>query len=185
MKHLFLLLWLTVIAESFLLPFATKRPIAILSCSANNHDDDDNDNDNDNNDETIPRRIPQLPAATTSSSSKRATSFASTAVVSTKLELQYTCQICDTRNVHQVSRIAYRQGVVIVRCRGCSSQHWIADHQLGGFTDIETYLQQQQQQGTSGGVHRVSRQVFDLEQVWNVDTSSGSLMGENGERNLE
>ena len=207
---LLFLLRCTVLVESsfcFLGPLSVsasmKRQLAVTLLR--NHDDEDDE------DETLSRGIPQLPASLSSFTASMATNTTTTTasltspVVGPKLQLQYTCQICDTRNVHQVSRIAYRQGMVIARCRGCSNQHLIADHHWGGFRttsttitsssessnshkdnekdtikDIETYLQQQ-----GKAVHRVSQQVFDLEQVWSVDTSSGSLIGDNGERNME
>lgn len=221
-----LLLGLTVLVKSFsphpLLLFATPCNRLITMTFLRNDIDIDDDDDDDDDADTRLRGIPQLPAtissttscSTASNTTSTTTTISASPVVGPKLQLQYTCQICDTRNVHQVSRIAYRQGVVIARCRGCSNQHLIADHHhLGAFSntnttsssgnvatkqtntkgddetdninpiivkDIETYLQQQ---GKS--VHRVSQQVFDLEQVWSVDTSSGSLMGENGERNME
>jgi protein import protein ZIM17 len=212
MKHYLLLLLLRLIGVtksfSFCSFFLNHHPLsAFLRLSSSqrrhtttylySHEDDDDAED------TLPRGIPQLPATLSSppSSTSTVNATTTTAFVGTKLQLQYTCQICETRNVHQVSRVAYRQGIVIAQCRGCENQHLIADHHWGGFTsrrrsanngtstdsddantinDIETYFQQQ---GKS--VHRVSPQVFDLEQVWNVDTSSGSIVGENGERSLE
>ena len=48
-------------------------------------------------------------------------------VANRKFELQYTCNVCDTRNCHKVSRVAYRKGVVIATCKGCQSQHLISD----------------------------------------------------------
>ena len=89
--------------------------------------------------------------------------------VSDKFELQYTCKRCDTRNNNKVSRIAYRNGVVIVVCKGCMAKHLIADNlgwhnYIGGFEgepDIEAYLASQ---GREGDVNRVSADVFELEQ---------------------
>jgi hypothetical protein len=205
--YFLLLLRLIVVTKSF--PFVSfYHPLAFSVESSSSHrrlttitylyskDDEAEDLD------TLPRSIPQLPATLSSPSTippfvNVTTQTPASPVVGTKLQLQYTCQICETRNVHQVSRVAYRQGIVIAQCRGCGNQHLIADHHWGGFTsrtttnrtssdnddaikDIETYLQHQ---GKS--VHRVSPQVFDLEQVWSVDTSSGSIVGENGERSLE
>lgn len=53
-----------------------------------------------------------------------------------KLQLQFTCQKCETRNTHKISRSAYRSGVVIVACQGsnCTAQHLIADHL--GYTNL-------------------------------------------------
>jgi hypothetical protein len=41
-----------------------------------------------------------------------------TSLVSSKFQLQYTCNICETRNKHSVTRMAYRNGVVIAVCKG-------------------------------------------------------------------
>jgi transcription elongation factor Elf1 len=74
-----------------------------------------------------------------------------TSLVSSKFQLQYTCKICETRNKHSVTRMAYRNGVVIAVCKKCSSKHLIADNfgwnkYAGGFdydngeTNIEMYM---------------------------------------------
>ena len=46
----------------------------------------------------------------------------------------FTCTHCDTRNQRRLSRQAYTQGVVLVRCDGCRKLHLFADH-LGWFGD--------------------------------------------------
>ena len=91
-------------------------------------------------------------------------------IVNDKFELQYTCKICDHRNSNRVSRIAYRNGVVICVCKGCMAKHLIADNlgwhnYIGGFegeADIEQYLASR---GREGDVKRVSPEVFELEQL--------------------
>ena len=65
---------------------------------------------------------------------------------------------------------AYRSGVVISVCKGCSSHHWIADNlgwsdYIGGFegdTNIEEFFAAR---GFEEHVNRVSKDVFELEQM--------------------
>lgn len=104
-------------------------------------------------------------------------------VGSAKFELQYTCNVCETRNTHKVSRLAYTKGVVITVCKGCMSKHLIADN-LGwskhwgdsgfdGMANIEEYMDDI---GKGHEVNRVSKDVFDLEQVLDL--------GENNQKTL-
>lgn len=61
-----------------------------------------------------------------------------------KYQIQYTCnavvgensEICGNRNIHEFSKHAYHNTVVICRCRKCNNNHVIADN-LGWFTDLE------------------------------------------------
>ncbi|KAL7561085.1 hypothetical protein ACA910_020399 [Epithemia clementina (nom. ined.)] len=73
-----------------------------------------------------------------SSCSKNKKITSPTHVTLRKLQLQFTCQQCDTRNQFRISRSAYQKGVVIVTCQNpqCHAQHLIADHL--GFTGITT-----------------------------------------------
>ncbi|GAX28901.1 hypothetical protein FisN_20Lh206 [Fistulifera solaris] len=62
-----------------------------------------------------------------------------------QLAIVYTCGVCETRSIKQFTERAYLQGVVIVRCPGCSRQHLIADR-LGYFDDnwdIQKIVQEQ------------------------------------------
>lgn len=101
-------------------------------------------------------------------------------IVNDKFELQYTCKICDYRNSNRVSRIAYRNGVVICVCKGCMAKHLIADNlgwhnYIGGFEgepDIEQYLASR---GREDDVKRVSPEVFELEKLLEqCDDATGS-----------
>jgi DNL zinc finger len=182
---------LTFSSHSKSLPRACFRHASMaLRRRRHNHDDEELQSRSE---------IPQLPA-TGSSSQKRSDSDPSrtsdtvsgTFVGSKKFQLQYTCNICETRNHHLVSRVAYRQGVVICTCKGCGSQHLIADHL--GFTDYKGGFQGEintiedwfsAKNDTETSVHRVSPDVFDLEKILARDTKSGSIVGEDGNLVLE
>ena len=53
--------------------------------------------------------------------------------VSERFTLVYTCNICETRNAISVSRVAWKEGLVIGKCMGCSARHMLADN--AGLTD--------------------------------------------------
>ncbi|CAM9205843.1 unnamed protein product [Choristocarpus tenellus] len=45
-----------------------------------------------------------------------------------KLTLAFTCNLCDSRSMYSISRVAYYKGIVICYCQGCSQKHLIADN---------------------------------------------------------
>jgi hypothetical protein len=208
------------------LAFVGHRPSRLAPLAAtsrtrrrnnDHHPDDDDDSDSDGDDSRYPTesafRIPQLPPVGGATSSLLpqsldeeqeemmvgATTTTRPMVGRAKIQLQYTCTICDTRNVHTMSRLAYRHGVVIARCQQCRNQHWIADH-LGWLSlessstttttttasraihTIEDYFTQHSDKNVT--VHRVTPDVFALEQMLHASpsgTSTRAMVGDNSD----
>lgn len=74
--------------------------------------------------------------------------FQSSATLPNKLEgellLQFTCNICNNRSSHNISKQSYDHGTVVVQCPSCKSRHLIADN-LGFMEynkkfDLQQYL---------------------------------------------
>lgn len=168
------------------------------SLKANDLEDDDDDFENDTG-SILNSMIPQLPPIGASESSTNPTSLINDDkpfVANHKFQIQYTCNICETRNTNTISRLAYRQGVVIARCKGCQNQHLIADHlgwtdYEGGFkgnktNTIEEYFANDANNKTNVTVSRVNTDVFELEKIlqYNAD-KSGAIVSDNGKLALE
>ena len=47
-------------------------------------------------------------------------------------QIMFTCNICETRNSKKISKQAYYNGIVVIRCQECDNLHLIADN-LGWF----------------------------------------------------
>lgn len=43
-------------------------------------------------------------------------------------ELTYTCNSCQARSTHRISKQGYHHGSVLVACPGCKNRHVISDH---------------------------------------------------------
>lgn len=176
------------LVQGFCLDVAQRNRKALISAPRRASASDDDDQG------PLESGIPQLPAIGSSSFSTGGGGFTPSsdggpsAFVSRKFELQYTCGVCETRNCHSVSRIAYRNGVVIARCKGCKTQHLIADNL--GWTDYKGGFQGETNTiedffSNSNNVHRVSPEVFSLEKKLGYDTKSGSIVGDDGKPALE
>lgn len=60
--------------------------------------------------------------------------------------MQFTCNLCGTRNEHSISRRAYTKGTVIVTCPGCNATHLVADNLNwieDDFVNLEEYMAKQ------------------------------------------
>lgn len=53
-----------------------------------------------------------------------------------RMNIQFTCTVCGTKNNKYFSRLAYTKGTVIIQCDGCRNHHVIADN-LGWIQKME------------------------------------------------
>ena len=63
-----------------------------------------------------------------------------------RFDMQFTCNLCGTRNEHSISRRAYTKGTVIVTCPGCNATHLVADNLNwieDDFVNLEEYMAKQ------------------------------------------
>lgn len=98
--------------------------------------------------------------------------------------IMFTCKKCDTKQSKLFTKKAYHQGVVLVRCDGCSSFHLIADN-LGWFGDeksnIETIMRDLNQEMVYG---RADSELLDTLKI-SVDKTRKVLDDAQKARNAE
>lgn len=122
------------------------------------------------------------PAATTATVDYETPTNTAQTFVNPKFALQYTCNICETKNRVIVSRQAYREGMVIAVCKGCNNKHWIADNldPTLSHSNIEEYFESK---GQGDAVNRVTEEVYEIERVWGL--REGEITDEKGDAVLE
>jgi len=127
-----------------------------LTNSNNDGDGDILGNNNNNNNNNTVATTTTTAAQTTATSTTTTHSF-----VNPKFSLQYTCNVCETKNRVLVSRQAYREGMVVAICKGCDTKHWIADNldpTLKETPNIEDYLLLEQEKKHNKTEHKQSKE---------------------------
>ena len=82
--------------------------------------------------------------------------------VTEKMLIIYTCKTCGTRNSQEISKIAYKEGIVVSKCSGCKTSHLVADNT--GKLDMAEYGKKIDTYLESKG-ERVQRLVLTPEQL--------------------
>lgn len=124
-------------------------------------------------------------SSNTSSGFPSANSNNATAFVSPKFELQYTCNVCETRNRVLINRMAYQKGMVVAICKGCDAKHWIADNldPTLASKNIEELFAAGGDGDDNQRVNRVTQEVYEIERVW--EFNAGEITDNEGNPVLE
>eukprot|EP00624_Nannochloropsis_granulata_P004269 evm.model.NODE_31407_length_6906_cov_18.941210.2 len=67
-------------------------------------------------------------AAKAAAAANGAAASSPSSLPSRKFQMLYTCNICEGRNLIQVDRIAFTEGIVVARCKHCDAKHLVADN---------------------------------------------------------
>ena len=77
----------------------------------------------------------------------------------------YTCKVCETRSAKSVSRQAYTEGVVLLKCDGCTKLHLFADH-LGWFDDAAVDIESiMAEKGLTVGRSSIDLKPHEIQQI--------------------
>ncbi|KAI3404769.1 DNLZ [Candida oxycetoniae] len=93
---------------------------------------------------------------------------------SEKLLIEFTCNVCNDRSKHSMSKQAYEHGTVLIECPSCHNRHLIADN-LGFIRDdkfnLKDYLESEGQSFKSN--------VLEIDEIpQNLEHSTGSTADE-------
>lgn len=88
-----------------------------------------------------------------------------------KFLMMYTCKKCNGRNAQLISKLAYKEGIVISTCKTCKVSHFIADNL--GKLDMAEYGNRISDYLESKGeiVQKLSISESDLENNYLVETN--------------
>ncbi|KAJ3305849.1 hypothetical protein HDV03_000958 [Kappamyces sp. JEL0829] len=93
-----------------------------------------------------------------------------TAADAERLVIGFTCKVCSTRSYKSMSKQAYNNGVVIIKCDGCKNLHLIADH-LGWFDS---------QKGPVGTIESIMKEKGESVQRVQFDPSMAKIASSAG-----